>query len=155
MASALKSPMADTSGKMKKTRSVSIVVPGQRRSREQLYGPDDIILLDPTKAASADDTSIKPMSPLEEKPHRPLELPPDFNKSKLLEKSKSLAIVEEGLPLLPPQPPDRTRSVGDIELPSMQKRSKPKALHNYRSKRVLEDRLVNTNVKVLCVCMHI
>lgn len=147
--------MVEGSAKIKKTRSVSIVVPGQRRSREQLYDPDDIILLDPSKAVSVEDTSNKPLSPLQEKPRCPIELPPDFDKKRLIEKSKSLAVVEEDVLLpftLPPS--DRTRSVGDIELPSMKKRTKPIALHNYRTKKLLEDRLVNTNVKVcLCLCM--
>ena len=142
--SALKSPIGGKSTKARKTRSVSIVVPGQRRSREQLYDPDDIILLDPSKAATHDDNH-KPMSPLQEKPPLPLELPPNFNRQKLLEKSKSLAIMKEQHSIAPL---DRARSVGDIELPSMKKRTKPVTLHNYRTKKVLEDRLINTNIKV-------
>ena len=152
---ALKSPMAEGgSGRPKKARSVSIVVPGQRRSREQLYDPDDIILLDPSRAASLDDSNLhKPMSPLQEKPPCPIELPPDFHKEKLSQKSKSLIPTDQDL--IPPSLSlaDRTRSVGDIELPSMKKRTKPIALHNYRTKKILEDRLINSSVKVWCLCV--
>jgi len=125
------------------------VVPGQRRSREKLYDHDDIILLDPTMAASHDD-SHKPLSPLQEKPSCPIDLP-DTKRHKLLEKSKSLAAD-----LHPPHASmlssvDRTRSVGEIELPSMKKRTKPTTLHNYRTKKILEDRLVHSDIMVWCV----
>lgn len=143
----MKSPVPDGSGKAKKTRSVSIVVPGQRRSREQLYDHDDIILLDPSKAVSADDTT-KPISPLQQIPPRcPIELPPEISKEKLSQKSKSLAPDNMELPYTLP-PSDRTRSMGDIELPSMKKRTKPVTLHNYRTKRLLEDRLVTSSIMV-------
>ena len=139
------------SGRPKKTRSVSIVVPGQRRSREQLYDPDDIILLDPSKATSSDDPNLrKLMSPLQEKPS-PIELPPEYNKERLLKKSKSLIPTDEDLlPILPHtlSHSDRTKSMGDIKLPSMQKRTKPIPLHNYRTKKLLEDRLINSDVQV-------
>ena len=141
------------SGRPKKARSVSIVVPGQRRSREQLYDPDDIILLDPSRAAAVDNSNThKPMSPLQEKPPCPIELPPDFHKEKLSQKSKSL--IPTDADLIPPSVSlaERTRSMGDIELPSMKKRTKPIALHNYRTKKILEDRLINSNIKVCYVC---
>lgn len=152
MPSALKSPMGEKSmSKPKKTRSVSIVVPGQRRSREQLYDHDDIILLDPTIGASQNDSNKK----LQEKlPILPVELPPDINRHKLLDKSKSIAAVSH-LPHVPLSAVDRTKSMGDIELPSMKRRTKPKALCNYWTKKVVEDRLVNTNIKVWCVCAFI
>ena len=132
------------------------MVPGQRRSREQLYDHDDIILLDPSKAASADD-STKPISPLQQKPPRcPIELPPDINKDKLNQKSKSLApSVDRELPYNLPGSEITRRSEGAIVLPSMKKRTKPITLHNYRTKRLFEDRLVNTSIKVaqMCACM--
>ena len=146
------------SGRPKKARSVSIVVPGQRRSREQLYDPDDIILLDPSRAAaSLDDSNLhKPMSPVQEKPPCPIELPPDFHKEKLSQKSKSLIPTDDDN-IIPPSLSltERTRSMGDIELPSMQKRTKPITLHNYRTKKLLEDRLINSNVKVWCLCKSV
>lgn len=124
------------------------MVPGQRRSREQLYDHDDIILLDPSKAVSADD-STKPISPLQGKaPRCPIELPPDINKEKLFQKSMSLAPKVDLPYSLPPGSDLGRRSDGAIQLPSMAKRSKPVTLHNYRTKRLLEDRLVNASIKV-------
>ena len=126
-------------------------MPGQRRSREQLYDHDDIILLDPSKAVSADDTT-KPISPLQQIPPRcPIELPPEISQEKLSQKSKSLAPDAELPYTLPPS--DRTRSMGDIELPSMNKRTKPVTLHNYRTKRLLEDRLVTSSIMVTWRCI--
>lgn len=51
-------------------------------------------------------------------------------------------------------PSDRARSVGDIELPSMKRRTKPVTLHNYRNKKLLEDRLVNSSVQVSSVHVY-
>ena len=143
--------MEGGSGRPKKTRNVSIVMPGQRRSREQLYDPDDIILLDPSKATSSDGPNLhKPMPLLQERPS-PIELPPEYKKEYLLKKSKSLIPSDKNLlPILPHtlSPSDRTKSMGDIQLPSMQKRTKPITLHNYRTNKLLEDHLINSDIQV-------
>jgi len=126
------------------TRSVSIVVPRERRSKERLYEPDDIILLDSAKR-SADACLTKG----EEKLFCPIQLPPEITQERLTQKSMSL--VPEGHSLMStPEERAKFKSMGDIELPSMKKRAKPVAIHNYRSQKVLEDRLINENTTVGC-----
>jgi len=129
----------DGSVKPKRTaRSVSIVVPRERRSKEMLYEPDDIILLDSAKR----NVDTSPAN--QEKLFCPIELPPEISKQRLAQKSMSL--VPEGHSFLSAE--DRTKSLGDIELPSMKKRAKPVPIHNYRSGKILEDRLINEDVMV-------
>jgi len=131
----------DGSLKPKRTvRSVSIVVPRERRSKEMLYEPDDIILLDSAKKNAGPNVN-------EEKLFCPIDLPPEISKQRLAQKSMSL--VPEGHSLLSSSE-ERTKfkSLDNIELPSMKKRSKPVAIHNYRSGKILEDRLINAEIMV-------
>ena len=133
----------DGSVKPKRTaRSVSIVVPRERRSKEMLYEPDDIILLDSVKR----NIDADPVEG-EEKLFCPIELPPNISKQRLVQKSMSL--VPEGHSLhSAPEERAKPKSMGDIELPSMKKRAKPVAIHNYRSGKILEDRLINAKIMV-------